>query len=251
MNDDQHRKKDKLAYSDAWSKENAVKFYSSHRNSLDEVYKSEKYFLSEILEPKCSVLDLGCAAGGFYNIFKKMESTLSYTGVDISPDMIKKAQLLNPDVPFYVSKGSELLFNDRSFDVVFCSGALHMTFDWRDVLKEGWRVTKKYFVFDVRLTENVPTIEDIDISYEKIAFFDEWDGSTIVPYIILNVRDFLQSLQKFNPAPALQKFYGYYHPVSDMTISPERQVCMTMCCLAKNKQPNMNDSWEIPIKKPE
>lgn len=122
-----------------------------------------------------------------------------------------------------------------------------MTFDWRDVLKEGWRVSKKYFVFDVRLTENSPTMENIQKSYEKIAFLDEWDGMSIVPYIIINVNDFIHTLESLDPTPALQQVYGYYHSVSEMTVSPEKEVCMTMCCLGKIKNPDQENTWEIPI----
>jgi ubiquinone/menaquinone biosynthesis C-methylase UbiE len=244
MKDEQDRS---TSYDKSWSKPNAVKFFSSCRNSIEEVYDSEKHFLTQVLRPGYSVLDIGCAAGGFYNVFRHLEPTISYTGVDISSEMIKKAQALHPGLPFHVSRGDKLPFNDQSFDVVFCSGALHMTFDWRDVLKEGWRVTKNYFVFDVRLTENSRTIEDMQKSYEKIAFFNEWDGTSIVPYIIINVNDFLHILESLDPVPALQQVYGYYHAVSEMTVSPEKEVCMTMCCLGKTKKPEEQNKWEIPI----
>jgi len=247
MKDEKNRS---ISYDKSWSKPNAVKYFSSCRNSIDEVYDSEKHFLMQVLKPDYSILDIGCAAGGFYNVFKHLEPTISYTGVDISPEMIEKARTLHPDIPFHVSRGNKFPFNNQSFDVVYCSGALHMTFDWRDLLKEGWRVTKKYFVFDVRLTENSRTIEDMQKSYEKIAFYDEWDGTSIVPYIIINVKDFLHTLESLDPTPALQQVYGYNHPVSDMTVSPEKQVCMTMCCLGKTKKSMEKNTWEIPIKSP-
>lgn len=247
MKDEQNRS---ISYDKSWSKPNAVKYYSSFRNSIEEVYDSEKYFLTQVLKPDYSVLDIGCAAGGFYNVFKHLEPTISYTGVDISHEMIKKARALHPDLPFHVSRGNELPFNDQSFDVVFCSGALHMTFDWREVLKEGWRVTKKYFIFDARLTEKSQTVEDMQKSYEKIAFYDEWDGTSIVPYIIINVKEFLHTLESLDPKPALQQVYGYNHTVSEMTVSPEKQVCMTMCCLGKTKKSTEKSTWEIPIRKP-
>jgi len=236
-----------ISYDKSWSKPDTVKYFSSCRNSIDDVYDSEKHFIMHILKPDYSVLDIGCATGGFYNVFKHLEPTISYTGVDISPEMIKKARTLHPDISFHVSRGNELPFDDKSFDVVFCSGALHMTFDWREVLKEGWRVTKKYFIFDVRLTESNRTVENLQESYEKIAFFDEWDGISIVPYIIINVNEFLHTLELLDPTPSLQQVYGYYHSVSEMTVSPEKEVCMTMCCLGKTKKPEEENKWEIPI----
>ncbi|MHB8163407.1 MAG: class I SAM-dependent methyltransferase [Methanoregula sp.] len=248
MNDKNRRINKSPAYAQSWSQENAVKFFSTHRNSITEVYNSEKHFLSEVLESGRSVLDLGCAAGGFYNVFRELEPSLSYTGIDISEEMIKTARAKHPEINCAVSSGSLLPFKDQSFDVVFCSGALHMTYDWLDILNEGWRVTKKYFVFDVRLVETGPSIEDIGRSYEKIAFFDEWDGKSIVPYIILNVKDFLASVNSLVPVPGVQKYYGYSHPVSQMTVSPVRDVCMTMCCFVKNCDPEKNVVWDLPIK---
>jgi len=238
------------SHSDSWSTENAVKFYSSHRNSVGEMYNSEKYFLSQVIESGFSILDLGCAAGGFYQVFKRFEPTITYTGIDISGEMIRRAQHRHPGIPFYVAEGSDLPFEDQSFDLVFCSGALHLADDWREILHEGWRVTKKYFIFDIRMTETSPTLEDIHVSYEKMAFNNEWDGISLVPYIIVNVNDFLSILTTLTPAPAVQRLYGYYHPVSEMTVSPEKHVCMTMCCLGKIKKPMEKSTWEIPIRKP-
>ena len=239
------------SYVQAWSKENAVKFFTSHRNSLEDVYTSEKHFLSEVIEPGCSVLDLGCAAGGFFNVFKQLEPSITYTGIDISEEMIKTARANRPEPDFIVSSGSSLPFKNQSFDVVFCSGALHMTYDWREILKEGWRVAKKYFVFDVRLVEATPSIENIAESYEKIAFYDEWDGKTIVPYILLNVNDFIASINSLHPNPVVQNYFGYYHPVSQMTVSPIKDVCMTMCCLRKKLHPEQQIEWNLPLKRPE
>jgi len=223
------------SHSDPWSTENAVHFYSSHRNSVEEVFASEKYFLPQVLEPEFSILDRGCAAIGFYRVFKRYEPTISYTGVDISHVMIRKAQLQFPEIPFHVTQGSTLPFQDQSFDLVHCSESLHVSEDWREILRDGWRVTKKYFIFDIRMTETIPTLENIQVSYEKIAINNNWDGVSVVPNIIVNVKDFMNVLASQDPIPVVQRVYGYYHPVSAMTVSPEHQVYMTMYCPGKVK----------------
>lgn len=239
------------ACTDSWSTDNAVRYYSSHRRIPEDLYRSEKYFLSSILHPGASILDIGCAAGGFYSIFRSIEPSVSYTGVDISEEMIVKAREQNPGVKFHVSKGSSLPFGDTSFDIVFCSGTLHMAPDWREIIREAWRVTKDKFLFDLRMTESVPTIEDISRSYEKIAFFGEWDGKSIVPYIIVNAGDFASVIRSLQPRPRLIKVYGYFHTVSPMTHTPERNVCMTMCCIGRNRDAAESDSWEAPLAKPD
>lgn len=231
----------------SWSHENAVRYYTSHRNSVADTYESEKFFLLRILKAGYSILDVGCATGGFVNVFKEYEPTISYTGVDISAEMIHQASILHPGIRFEVADGNNLPFDNNSFDIVFSSGALHMAPNWREILAEGWRVAKNYFVFDVRLKEVPPSIENISMSYEKIAFSGEWDGATIVPYIIIDVKTFTKALDSLIPQPFVRQIHGYFHPVSEMTVSPEKQVCMTMCCLNKTEYNGEKDLWDIPI----
>ena len=234
----------------SWSHENAIRYYSSHRNSVADTYESEQFFLSRLLKPGHSILDIGCATGGFYNIFKEYEPMVSYTGVDISLAMIDQARTLHPGIRFEVADGENLPFENNSFDVVFSAGALHMAPNWREILAEGWRVSKQYFVFDVRLKNDPPSIEDIRQSFEKIAFSGQWDGKTIVPYIIIDVMTFKRTLDALQPAPSVQQIHGYYHPVSEMTVTSEKEVCMTMCCLIKPDSYGETNLWDIPIKRP-
>jgi SAM-dependent methyltransferase len=237
--------------SDSWSHNNAVQYYSSHRNTLSETYESERFFLSRFVQPGYTVLDIGCATGGFAQVFTEYEPTVSYTGVDISAEMIRHARVLHPGIRFEVADGDNLPFETSSFDIVFISGALHMAPNWREILAEGWRVAKKYFIFDVRLKDIPPSIEDKNISFEKIAFSGPWDGKTIVPYIIIDVKTFIRALNLLSPAPVIRQVHGYYHPVSEMTVSPEKQVCMTMCCLIKQQPGGEEDLWDIPIPCPQ
>lgn len=241
---------DRTSFGDSWSQENAVRYYSSHRNSVSETYESERFFLSKYIHAGSSVLDVGCATGGFLHVFEEYEPTISYTGVDISPEMISQARKLHPGIRFDVADGDRLPFADNSFNIVFISGALHMAPNWRDILAEAWRVTQDYFIFDVRLREKPPVIEDSTISYEKIAFNGAWDKKTIVPYIIVDVMSFVSELDRLRPAPAFRQLHGYFHPVSAMTVAPEKEVCMTMCCLVKGAHEGIFDLWDIPLKVP-
>jgi len=250
MSSREPNKPDCVSCSDSWSTENAVKYYSSHRKTPGDLYTSERYFLSTMISPGCSILDIGCAAGGFYSIFRSIEPSVSYTGVDISAGMITRARELNPGVPFYVSKGSNLPFDAERFDIVFCSGTLHMSPDWRETIREAWRVTKDKFLFDLRITGTSPTIEDISVSFEKIAFFGQWDGKSVVPYIIVSVDDFVAVVNALRPRSALKKVFGYFHPVSPMTHTPVKNVCMTMCCIGKTRTGPETDSWEVPLQMP-
>ena len=51
------------------------------------------FFLSKLLFEKCSILDIGCAQGGFYKILKSFLKSFSYTGIDNNSEkMIIKAK---------------------------------------------------------------------------------------------------------------------------------------------------------------
>ena len=233
----------------SWSGRNVVDYYSRHRNSIGDLYDSERYMLSKVSDRVQSVLDVGCATGGFYNVFMKLNPVISYTGIDISEEMILKAQNLHPGIPFFLSDGKTLPFDPDGFDLVYCSGALHMSLLWRELFKECWRVAKEYFIFDVRLVEKLPSLESKEQSYEKMAFDGLWDGRSVVPYIILNTNDFLKEIERLTPQPWTKQFWGYFHQVSPMTItkSEYQTVCMTMCCLSKERMNYNNDEWNLPF----
>lgn len=237
----------KKQWGNSWSHKNAVEYYSQHRNSITDTYESERFFLSKIIRPGYSVLDVGCAAGGFVDIFRNYERSITYTGVDISPEMIHQARILHPDVHFEVIDGGNLPFESNHFDIVFCSGALHMAPNWREILSESWRVTKTAFLFDIRIKAFPPSIEDSKRSYQKIEFNGKWDGKTIVPYIIIDIKTFLQSVKNLCPPPKVRQVHGYFHPVSSTVISPEKEALMTMCCLTKNNIHNESDLWDVPL----
>lgn len=174
-------------YTLAWSNKNAVDFYSQNRNCLRNVYNSEKYFLRKILEPRMAILD----------------------------------------VKFFVCKGNNLLFDDNSFDFVFCSGVVHMNLNWREMLSECWRVAKKHCLFDLRLTEG-ESIENMQESYQKIVLQKEWDGHSIVPYIVLNIYDAMDCINKLKPGFSYLESYGYVHKISKTVVSPFKEVCFVI-----------------------
>ena len=77
-----------------WGKKNVVDFYTNNRNKVSDLYLSEKKPLSFIKKKKIkSVIDYGCAVGGFYNIFKiYFRKKISYHGLDTEINVIKEAK---------------------------------------------------------------------------------------------------------------------------------------------------------------
>lgn len=71
------------------------------------------------------LLDVGCGFGDFKSWFERPEKQLGFTGVDISPDLIARAEQLHPDADFYCGELSDCNFEKRSFDWVILSGAMN------------------------------------------------------------------------------------------------------------------------------
>lgn len=230
-----------------WKNENAVRYYRHHRHTVDELYPSERYFLPVIARPDTRILDIGCAAGGFSRIISQREPSIFYTGIDSSRRMISQAHACYPETPFFVAQGDALPFRSGSFDTATCFGTLHMALSWRKILAECWRSVKEYLIFDIRLIDEGRSVEDARISFERIAFLGEWDGTSVVPYVVLNVDDFMASVHDLSPSPTSCQLYGYFHPVSPMTVTPYREVCMTACCLGKRASPGFRNTWNVPL----
>lgn len=229
-------------YGREWSEKDAVNFYATHRNSIEKAYESEKHFLRKILVPGMSVCDVGCGAGGFYNILKQYQPDIQYTGVDISDEMIKTAKRLYPEASFQQSNGETLDFKDESFDLVISFGVLHVNPEWKKILGECWRITRKNMIFDLRLVECISQTN----SYLKLEFDGKKKDQAVVPYIVMTPKEAIRTAKRLTPQPKI-KAYGYFHQPSHMAETPYGQVCMTSFCLDKTEE-NKEMEWEVPIK---
>lgn len=74
-----------------------------------------------------SVLDAGCGCGDLFSMLKEKGIKVSYTGVDILPAMIEKAQSLHDEGQFLCGDlfGEEPVCTEK-FDVVFTSGIFNL-----------------------------------------------------------------------------------------------------------------------------
>lgn len=239
----------KIKNGDSWSSASTINHYRTNRCNLSDIYASERVFLADALQNAMSVLDIGCAAGGFSRALRQIKPDLVYTGVDITPAMIESARSQFPDDEFQIIDGRQLPFSDDSFDLAICFGVLHMTTDWRELLAEGWRVCRKALLFDLRLTDS-EGICSPENSYQKLAFDGEWDGKSTAPYIVLNYRETLATLRELIPPFASLEGYGYINQVSGNTVSSYSEVCMAAFCLSKGNGKGEITRWDTPYQLP-
>ena len=85
----------------SWSQKAIIKFISENRKNYNSLYIGEKILLDQYFKKNYSVLDIGCAQGGFINILKKInkKNYLTY-GFDKNSNY----QILNPRFELTFSK---------------------------------------------------------------------------------------------------------------------------------------------------
>ena len=177
----------KLRRQDMWGLDPSLEFFTNKRNKFADLYKGEKIILNSIIDNKLSVLDYGCATGGMYKILKKKIRKLNYVGVDFNERLLDKARILNPGVKFFSTKEYKKKLKNRKFDVVLILGLLHLNSDWKKIITENSKYSKKYFIFDLRETEK-KGVENI----LKSNFNMQFDSSEKryknykIPYNIIN-----------------------------------------------------------------
>lgn len=124
-----------MAYSSEKYKELSVKEFTQAAKVYDSghagIYEMCKYDYPKVLKDLegvefNDVLDCGCGTGPMIEILCDNYPEKNYVGLDLTPEMIKKAQEKNlPNTKFVVGDCEKLPFEDESFDVVICTNSFH------------------------------------------------------------------------------------------------------------------------------
>jgi SAM-dependent methyltransferase len=239
--------KNRRAYSFPFS----VDFYKKNRNKVEDVYESERIFLFPAIEKSGSVLDIGCAVGGFYEIMKTLKPDIHYTGIDISPEMIKVAKQTYPEALFEICDGCNLKYRENSFDLVFCTGVLVHNPDYQEMVREMYRVSSKYLIIDL------PRLVARDYKYEesecytilKNRFSSNSEDEAIeedsrVPFFITNPQPIFNFLLTgLAPKPKTLLAKGYYGSVAHGAVIPFKKVCFCVVFIEKGAENLQTTIW--------
>ena len=213
--------------------ESSLKHWKNHRNKLDDLYPSERYFLYPILKSTKSVLDVGCAAGGSFDFCREAKSNIDYTGIDISKKLINIANELHPKGIFFVYDGHEITFKENEFDLVFSIGVLHHLHHWRGMIKQMVKCSSKSTIFDIRLTRE-ETLDNAKKYYQYVTFDDKRKRKTAISYLVFNIDDFKNFMKQcFGSDGYRVESYGYYAKPTDLANIPYDKVFM--CCIKVEK----------------
>ncbi|KAG4082942.1 methylase [Neocallimastix lanati (nom. inval.)] len=112
------------------------------------IYKMCRDDYPPILEEieKCefeTLLDAGCGTAPMISLLKEKFPDKKYTGIDISPKMIEKANSKNlTNTEFIVGDCENLPFDENSFDIVITSQSFHHYPNPQDYFNSVYKVLK-------------------------------------------------------------------------------------------------------------
>ena len=172
----------------SWSQNTIIKFISENRKSYKDLYLGEKILLDQFFKKGFSVLDVGCAQGGFINILNQINKNFSYTGIDYNEKMLAIAKKKNPNYKFINIKNNNYSKDlKQKFDLVIVFGILHLNKDWKKIIKEAYKISKKYLVFDLRESKK---------KIKKNVYLNLGDNKKKIPYNIIEQRKIIDFLKK-------------------------------------------------------
>lgn len=88
------------------------------------------------------LLDIGCGTGYLIDMLAKNHEA-EFTGLDLSPEMIKQAKNKNiKNAKFVEGESDEIPFDDNIFNIVTCSQSFHHYPDTDKAMQEAKRVLK-------------------------------------------------------------------------------------------------------------
>jgi trans-aconitate methyltransferase len=83
-------------------------------------------FQSDLADDQAwSLLDVGCGFADLQRYMNKQHLFADYTGIDVSPDMIRGAKAMAPELNLFTGELSDFRYTPAQFDYVFLSGALN------------------------------------------------------------------------------------------------------------------------------
>ncbi|MEK9643921.1 MAG: class I SAM-dependent methyltransferase [Alphaproteobacteria bacterium] len=232
----------------AWAVTDSLDFFASHRQSVDDLYPSERVFLPDVATGVDTVLDVGCACGGFVPILHSFNPRLAYFGVDVIPAMIAEARRRHPRGRYTVAAGHALPFRSQGVDLVHCSGVVHLNSDFKTMIAEMWRVAGEYLLFDMRLTEGASVAGEFTVSFED-ACDETGDGTgcghRLLPYHVVNFEEARQLINALAEPPVEVDMFAYHHaPSPQSSFDPDTRILMAFLLLRRRSD---NPGWHSRI----
>ena len=214
-----------------WGLESNEDYFRLFRSKAEDLYRSEKFFLPDVVKEVKDCLDVGCCCGGFSEIMRSYNPQLRYTGVDIIPRFIDIAKERYPEFEFVVGDGTNINFPDNTFELVHSTGILHLNSRYKDIVREMYRVAAKYVLCDFRLTDGADAMGEMDVN---LVGQDQTAG--VLPYIVLDIKRHLEFLKALSPAPVSIAAKGYAHAPSKLARINIDKIYMAFFLITKGEK---------------
>lgn len=178
----------------SWGYYNVTHFYLKNRNKVSDLYDSEKILLKKIKTKINSVLDFGCAAGGFNSIFNKIFKGVHYTGIDFDKEMIKLSKKK------YTHKSKFVLSSNiprkiKNHDLVFSTGVMNHVRNYKNIINRMVQKSKYYTFIDcprLHLGKKITATMDLSKRFHGVK------KKNLVNYYVENLDNFLRFIKKIN-----------------------------------------------------
>ncbi len=226
-----------------------VSFFEAHRNRPEDLYPSERRFLPWLARQTSTVLDVGCATGGFAGVWTHFNRDIRYAGVDVSAQLIDSARRMHPGLEFLVGDCAEgLALSSQAADVVQALGWLHWEPRYRAALAELWRLAGRWLFFDVRLIDSDSDLAD---GCQRLAFEEFGDQGNSTPYVCAAWSAFAALLSELEPASVFA--YGYWGRPAETVLGVDQDVCFATFVLGRGPRPDgaTRVACELPLPWPE
>jgi len=120
--------------------------YNSIGKTYDTTRKADPSIVQKITQFLCeeqsqNYLDIGCGSGNYTGALSELG--LHIDGVDISPEMLKKAKIKHPHINWYEGDARKLSFPSGCYDGATCVLATHHIKDTVTAFKEVFRVLSR------------------------------------------------------------------------------------------------------------
>jgi len=212
----------------AWGSTESLDYYRRHRQRVEDLYPSERFFLPDVVRQSASMLDVGCAAGGFSTVVRTFNPGIRYVGVDVVPAFVAAARADHPDAKFVVGDGVHFATPPGSFELAHASGVLHLNLRFREIVSAMWQQTSRFLLCDLRLTGGAGEVG------RMVSPFGEPEPVTL-PYIVLNVEEALDLFKGLIPSPRSVRVKGYPQRASEAATLTNPDVLMAFFLVEKNR----------------
>lgn len=120
----------------------SVFMYDFWHNLERKSYKIVADNICNNLSGKENILEIACGTGILTNEITKRYNDLNYTAIDYAPKMIDICKKKNINASFEVADGTNIPYDNNSFDVIIIANALHIVPDPSKVINEIKRCLK-------------------------------------------------------------------------------------------------------------